>query len=67
VQKPLAIVVICGLITASMMTMVLMPMLYRWFDDQPNPDRNAREDEQRFNLLAWIRSRFGKKVQPTRI
>jgi cobalt-zinc-cadmium resistance protein CzcA len=35
VQKPLAIVVICGLTTATMMTMVVMPMLYRWFDDQP--------------------------------
>ena len=35
VQKPLAIVVICGLTTATMMTMILMPMLYRWFDDQP--------------------------------
>ncbi len=35
VQKPLAIVVICGLATATMMTMVVMPMLYRWFDDQP--------------------------------
>lgn len=35
VQKPLAIVVICGLTTSTMMTMVLMPMLYRWFDDQP--------------------------------
>jgi cobalt-zinc-cadmium resistance protein CzcA len=69
VQKPLAIVVICGLITASMMTMVLMPMLYRWFDDQPSPDRSTHEDEKppRFNLLVWIRSRFSKKVQPTRI
>ena len=35
VQKPLAIVVICGLTTATMMTMVVMPMLYRWFDDVP--------------------------------
>ncbi|MGZ0019390.1 efflux RND transporter permease subunit [Nitrosomonas sp. wSCUT-2] len=35
VQKPLAIVVICGLTTATMMTMVVMPMLYRWFDDEP--------------------------------
>lgn len=34
VQKPLAIVVICGLTTATMMTMVVMPMLYRWFDDK---------------------------------
>lgn len=35
VQKPLAIVVICGLTTATAMTMVVMPMLYRWFDDMP--------------------------------
>ncbi|MBP6354771.1 MAG: efflux RND transporter permease subunit, partial [Nitrosomonas sp.] len=38
VQKPLAIVVICGLITATMMTMVVMPMLYRWFDDMPDKE-----------------------------
>ncbi|MBS0424861.1 MAG: efflux RND transporter permease subunit [Proteobacteria bacterium] len=36
VQKPLAIVVIFGLTTATMMTMVVMPMLYRWFDDTPD-------------------------------
>jgi cobalt-zinc-cadmium resistance protein CzcA len=62
--------VICGLITASMMTMVLMPMLYRWFDDQASPDRSTHDEKEqvpRFNLLAWIRSRFSKKVQPTRI
>ncbi len=41
VQKPLAIVVICGLTTATMMTMVLMPMLYRWFDDQPKEKAEA--------------------------
>lgn len=35
VQKPLAIVVVCGLTTATLMTMVVMPMLYRWFDDKP--------------------------------
>jgi heavy metal efflux system protein len=32
VQKPLAIVVICGLITATVMTKVVVPMLYRYFD-----------------------------------
>jgi cobalt-zinc-cadmium resistance protein CzcA len=36
VQKPLAIVVICGMLTATLMTMVVMPMLYRWFDDKPS-------------------------------
>ncbi|MCW5602045.1 CusA/CzcA family heavy metal efflux RND transporter [Nitrosomonas sp.] len=34
VQKPLAIVVIFGLTTATTMTMIVMPMLYRWFDDK---------------------------------
>jgi cobalt-zinc-cadmium resistance protein CzcA len=45
VQRPLAIVVICGLITATVMTKVVVPMMYRWFDDHkddappsvPNP------------------------------
>lgn len=35
VQKPLAIVMICGLATATLITMVVMPTLYRWFDDRP--------------------------------
>ncbi|MDQ3186517.1 MAG: efflux RND transporter permease subunit, partial [Pseudomonadota bacterium] len=63
VQKPLAIVVICGLTTASMMTMVLMPMLYRWFDDQPGEaDKSAAKPASpRPNLLAWIRARFRHK------
>ena len=44
VQKPLAIVVIFGLTTATMMTMVVMPMVYRWFDDIP--DKKAPEQVQ---------------------
>lgn len=36
VQKPLAIVVIFGLTTATLMTMVVMPMVYHWFDDMPD-------------------------------
>ncbi|MBX9916036.1 MAG: CusA/CzcA family heavy metal efflux RND transporter [Nitrosomonas sp.] len=47
VQKPLAIVVIFGLMTATMMTMVVMPMIYRWFDDIPDkknePEQNQPE------------------------
>ncbi len=31
IQKPLAIVVICGLITSTALTLVLLPMLYRRF------------------------------------
>ena len=46
IQKPLAVVVIFGLTTATMMTMVVMPMVYRWFDDIPDkkiPEQNQPE------------------------
>ncbi|NBY21707.1 MAG: efflux RND transporter permease subunit, partial [Gammaproteobacteria bacterium] len=33
VQRPLAIVVIGGLVTSTLLTLVLMPTLYRWFED----------------------------------
>ncbi len=35
VQRPLAIVVIGGLITSTLLTLVMLPTVYRWFDDQP--------------------------------
>lgn len=44
IQKPLAVVVIFGLTTATIMTMVVMPMIYRWFDDIP--DKKIPEQEQ---------------------
>lgn len=34
VQRPLAIVVIGGLITSTLLTLVVLPALYRWFEDQ---------------------------------
>ncbi|GAA0788765.1 efflux RND transporter permease subunit [Cupriavidus gilardii] len=38
VQRPLAVVVIGGLITSTLLTLVMVPTLYRWFDDRkPNP------------------------------
>lgn len=33
VQKPLAIVVIGGLISSTLLTLVVLPCLYRWFDE----------------------------------
>ncbi|MFD0668836.1 efflux RND transporter permease subunit [Ramlibacter sp. MAHUQ-53] len=33
VQKPLAVVVIGGLISSTLLTLVVLPTLYRWFDD----------------------------------
>jgi cobalt-zinc-cadmium resistance protein CzcA len=35
VQRPLAIVVIGGLITSTLLTLVVVPSLYGFFDDQP--------------------------------
>jgi len=38
VQRPLAVVVIGGLITSTLLTLVMVPVLYRWFDDsKPEP------------------------------
>jgi cobalt-zinc-cadmium resistance protein CzcA len=34
VQRPLAIVVIGGLITSTLLTLVVVPTLYRWFEDK---------------------------------
>lgn len=62
VQKPLAIVVIFGLTTASMMTMILMPLIYPWFDDQPAKagELVIKEASPRPGLIARIRARFRK-------
>jgi cobalt-zinc-cadmium resistance protein CzcA len=35
VQRPLAIVVIGGLITSTMLTLIVLPAIYGYFDDQP--------------------------------
>jgi cobalt-zinc-cadmium resistance protein CzcA len=32
VQRPLAVVVIGGLISSTLLTLVVLPVLYRWFD-----------------------------------
>ena len=34
VQRPLAIVVIGGLITSTLLTLVVVPTLYKWFDEE---------------------------------
>ena len=35
VQRPLAIVVIGGLLSSTFLTLVVVPVLYQYFDDQP--------------------------------
>ncbi|QJD30235.1 efflux RND transporter permease subunit [Methylococcus geothermalis] len=37
VQRPLAIVVIGGLITSTLLTLVVLPTLYQWFEDRSSP------------------------------
>ncbi len=38
VQRPLAIVVIGGLITSTLLTLIVLPILYRWFDEISTTD-----------------------------
>jgi cobalt-zinc-cadmium resistance protein CzcA len=35
VQRPLAVVVIGGLISSTLLTLVVVPTLYKWFDEPP--------------------------------
>jgi cobalt-zinc-cadmium resistance protein CzcA len=37
VQKPLATVVIAGLMTSTLLTLFVIPAVYRWFDPQSDP------------------------------
>jgi len=77
VQKPLAIVVICGLITATVMTKVVVPMLYRYFDPMPDvPDKGTAKEtniaketghRHRPSLLAkFARGSGGAPILPAR-
>lgn len=43
VQRPLAVVVIGGLITSTLLTLVVLPTLYRWFDVKPRDDDSEQE------------------------
>lgn len=38
IQKPLAIVVIGGLITSTLLTLILLPIFYRWLESKPLND-----------------------------
>jgi cobalt-zinc-cadmium resistance protein CzcA len=48
VQKPLATVVIGGLISATLLTLLVLPVLYSFFtkDGEPNPRQAAEADKQ---------------------
>ncbi len=48
VQRPLAIVVIGGLITSTLLTLVVLPVLYRWFEP-PVEETEAHRHERLVN------------------
>ena len=46
VQRPLAVVVIGGLITSTLLTLVVLPTLYRWFDVEPKNSPSSDDDSE---------------------
>ncbi len=44
IQRPLATVVIGGLVTSTMLTALVLPALYPWFATRPGPAGEDRED-----------------------
>jgi cobalt-zinc-cadmium resistance protein CzcA len=45
VQRPLATVVIGGLITSTLLTLLVLPAIYRWFEKEEVKDQNERKAE----------------------
>ena len=43
VQRPLAVVVIGGLITSTLLTLLLLPLIYEWSETRAEARRLARE------------------------
>ena len=41
VQRPLATVVIGGLITSTLLTLVLLPVIYEWMESRPAPAKGG--------------------------
>jgi cobalt-zinc-cadmium resistance protein CzcA len=44
VQRPLAIVVIGGLVTSTLLTLVILPILYRWFEPRQSDSEIGSDD-----------------------
>jgi len=47
IQKPLAIVVVGGLVTSTALTLIVLPILYRRFGVEPVPARAPEITEAR--------------------
>ncbi|MBZ0258194.1 efflux RND transporter permease subunit, partial [bacterium] len=44
VQRPLAVVVVGGLFTSTVLTLLVLPSLYKWFAIDPTQDASELED-----------------------
>ncbi len=51
VQRPLAIVVIGGLITSTLLTLIVLPTLYRWFDEKTGENTISQSESTRHNTF----------------
>ncbi len=47
VQRPLAVVVIGGLLTSTLLTLVLLPALFPWFEDHSKEGRPALREAEK--------------------
>ncbi len=67
VQRPLAIVVIGGLITSTLLTLIVLPTLYRWFDEKTDGNllNESNEDEKPKPQLAKIDETVKPVTEPS--
>ena len=67
VQRPLAIVVIGGLITSTLLTLIVVPALYRFFDDRPTELEVTATSEEGLHsgipLASLVDSKHGRTLQ----
>jgi len=67
VQKPLATVVIGGLISATLLTLIVLPVLYSFFtkDGEPNPELAAEAEEKAKHAAEVGEAPAAEAGQPT--
>ncbi|WP_072392663.1 CusA/CzcA family heavy metal efflux RND transporter [Hyphomicrobium sp. CS1GBMeth3] len=65
IQRPLAIVVIGGLVTSTALTLLLLPILFRRFGLSADRDSNEIRNLQWTNPFASSRSSIQQALQPT--
>jgi cobalt-zinc-cadmium resistance protein CzcA len=63
VQKPLATVVIGGLITATLLTLILLPLVYIIFTNNKNDGKGTVPKTIIAALLYWYRPTYLPKIQ----